>query len=73
MSSFKKRNRDSYCGNDPDLIFLFFYNHVARELASKLAVFFRSLVKRVGCPACWRLADVVAVPKVYLSSDIGDY
>ena len=39
-----------------------FYKQVARELAPKLTVIFRHLVKESSFPACWRLADVVPVP-----------
>ena len=42
-------------------------------MAPKLAVNFRRLVKEGSIPACWKLADVVPVPKGSLSSDVGDY
>ena len=54
-------------------VFLFFYKQVAREMASKLAVIFRHLVKGGNFPTCWRLADVVQVQKGSASSDVGDY
>ena len=43
--------------------FHFFCKPVAWELAPKLAVIFRHLVNGGSFPACWRLADVVPVPK----------
>ena len=54
---------DPYCGNNPDGMFPLFSKQVARELAPKLAVFFRHLVKGGSFPTCCRLADVVSVPK----------
>ena len=50
-----------------------FYKQVARELAPKLAVKFRHLVKGGSFPACWRLAVVVPVSNEPLSSDVGGY
>ena len=38
-----------------------------------MAVIFRHLFKGGSFPACWRLADVVPVPKGSPSSDVGDY
>ena len=46
---------------------------MARELTPKLAVILRHLVKGNIFPACWRLANVVPVPKESPSSDVGDY
>ena len=37
--------QDLYDGNDPDRMFPLFYKQVVRELATKLAVIFRHLVK----------------------------
>ena len=54
-------------------MFPLFYKQVARELASKLAVNFRQLVIGGTFPACWRLVDVVPVPKESSFSDVGDY
>ena len=53
--------------------FHFFYKQVALELAPKLAIIFRPLVKESSFTACWSLADVVPVPTGSPSSDIGDY
>ena len=64
---------DHYGGNDPNGMFSLFCKPVARELAHKLAVIFRHLVKGSSFPACWRLAAVVPVPKLSLSSEVGDY
>ena len=50
-------------GNDNDGMFPLFHKQVARELASKLAVIFRHLVKGSSFEACWRLADIVPVSK----------
>ena len=55
------------------LMFPLFYKQVARELAPKLAVIFRHLIKGGSFPACWRFFDVVPVPKVLASSEVGDY
>ena len=57
---------DSYFVNDSDTMFLLFYKQAARELAYKLTVIFRHLVKRDSFPACWRLAHAVPVPKKFL-------
>ena len=42
-----------------------FYKHMARELAPELAAILRHLGKGGGVvfPACWRLPDVVPLPK----------
>ena len=66
---------DSNRGNDPDAIFPLFCKQVIRELSPKLAVIFRHLVKWGSFPACWRLADVVPVPKEFPFpfSEDGDY
>ena len=42
------------------------------ELAPKLTVIFRHMVRGCVFPACWRLADVVPVPKGSASSDVLD-
>ena len=59
-----------YGGTNPDSMFLLFCKQEARELAPKLAVMFRHLVKRVSFPACSRLADIVLVPKGSPSSEV---
>ena len=46
---------------------------MSRQLASKLAVIFRHMIKGGSFPACWRLAYVVPVPKESSSTDVGDY
>ena len=51
----------------------FFYKQVAQDLASKLAVILGHHVKGDSFPVCWRLADVVPVPKESSSSDVGGY
>ena len=61
-----------YGGNAPDGIFPLFYKPVAWELASKLALIFRRLVRGASFPVCRRLADVVPVSKKSSSSDVGD-
>ena len=53
--------------------FPLFYKQVARELAFKLAVIPRYLVKGDSFPACWRLVVVAPVPKKSSSSDDGHY
>ena len=50
--------------------FHFFFNQVARELAPKSAVIFRQLVRAGSLPTCWRLPDIVPVPKVSAYSDV---
>ena len=64
---------DSYGGNYHDGMVPHFYKQGIWELASKLAVIFRHLVRGGSFPACWRLADVVPVPKESASTDVGDY
>ena len=54
-------------------MFPHFYKQVARELVPKLAVIFRHLVRGGSFPACWRLADVVPVPKGSAFSDVSDF
>ena len=44
-----------------------------RELTPKLTLIFRNLVKKGSFSACWKLDDVVPVPKRSSSSDVGDY
>ena len=46
---------------------------MAWKLAPKLAVIFRHLVRGGSFLACWKLADVVSVPKRSAFSDVGDY
>ena len=54
-------------------MFPLYYKQVAWGLAPKLAEVPRHLVIGGSFPACWRLADVVSVPKESFSSDVGDY
>ena len=65
-------NLDPYGGNDPDGTFSIFYKQVAWELAPKLAVIFRHLVRGASFPAFCRLANVVLVPKRSYFSDAED-
>ena len=64
---------DSYGGNDSNGMLSLFYKQVVRELVPKLAVIFRHLVRRGSFQACWRLVDVVPVPKGSASSDVLHY
>ena len=64
---------DLYGGYDPDDMFPLFYKQVTRELAPKLAVIFRHLIKGGSFPECWKLADAVLVRKESLSSKVRDY
>ena len=54
---------DVYGGYDPDEMFPLFYLQVARELTLKLTITFRHLLNWGSFSACWRVADVVSVPK----------
>ena len=54
---------DEHGGTDPIGIFPKFFKEARNELAPKLAIVFRLLVKRGSFPVCWRTADVVPVPK----------
>ena len=65
-------NLNPYGENDPDELFSLFYKQVAQELAPKLAVIFRHLVKGGNFPAGRMLADVAPVPRKSPSSNIGD-
>ena len=65
-------DQDLFGGNDLEGMFPISYKQVARELAPKLVVNFRHLVSGGSFPACWRLADVVPVPKESSSSDVRD-
>ena len=64
---------DSYGRRDPDVMFPLFYKQVDRELAPKLAVIFRHLVKGGSFPICCRLADVVPAPNESSSCNIINY
>ena len=46
---------------------------VAREMAAKLAVIFKHLVKEDNFSAYWKLADFVPVAKKTSSSNLGKY
>ena len=54
-------------------MFPLFYKQVAWKLAHKLIVIFRHLDKGDCFPACWKLADVVPLPKGSSFSNVGDY
>ena len=54
-------------------MFPLFYKQVARELAPKLAVIFRHLVRKDSFPKCWKRPDVVLVPKESSFSDVEGY
>ena len=54
---------DPYDGKNPDCMFPLFYKQVARELEPKLAVIFMHLVNRGSFLTCWRLIDIVPLPK----------
>ena len=60
-------------GNDSDTMFPLLYKQVPRQLAPELTVIFRHLNKGGNFTACWRLANVVTVPKESSSSDVGEY
>ena len=63
---------DLYDGNDPDGMFRLYCRQVTRELASKLAVIFRHLVRGGSFSAFWRLVVVIPMPKRSVSSDVVD-
>ena len=46
---------------------------MALELATKWAVIFKHLVEWGHFSECWRLADVVPVPKKSTPLDVGDF
>ena len=54
---------DPYSGNAPDGMFPLLYRQVTWERAPKFVVSFRHLVRWGSFPGCWRLVDVVPVPK----------
>ena len=62
-----------YGGDSPDGMFPLFYKQVAHELAPKLAVIFRHLVRKDSFPKCWKWPDVVLVPKESSFSDVEGY
>ena len=64
---------DPYGGCDLDGMIPLVYKQVARELAPKLTVIFRHQLMKGSFPACWRLANVVPVPKKFSSPHVGDY
>ena len=66
-------NLDCYSRNEPDEVLLLFYKPVAQEPVPKLTIIFRHLDKGNRFPVCWRLADVVPVPKETSSTDFGFY
>ena len=61
----------SHGENNSDGIFPLFHNQGAWKLAPELALIIRHLVREGSFPACWRLADVVLLPKESSSSDVG--
>ena len=54
---------DNFGGADPYGFFPLFFKMIADVLAPKLATLFRYLVRSGTFPDCWKIADVVPVPK----------
>ena len=66
-------NLDLYGRHDPDGMFLLFCKQVVRELAPKLAVTFKHLVKGGSFQASWKSADVDHMPTESPSWKVGDH
>ena len=64
---------DSYGGTDPLGVFHLFLKRTAAVLAPYLAVVFRQLLRMVGIPVCWRVANVIQIPKGPPSSSVANY
>ena len=64
---------DPYGENDHGGTFLLLYKPVTRELAPKLAVIFKHLVKGDSLSACWRRSDVALMPNGSPSSAFEAY
>ena len=59
---------DAYGGTDPNGLFPLIFKQLSGELAPKLGVIFRILVRRGSYPECWRLGDITPIPKGSSSS-----
>ena len=64
---------DANGGSDPLGFFPRFFVEIADQLAPKLSVLFRGLIRNGSFPACWRTANVVPVVKGQVSSRSENY
>ena len=64
---------DPYGGTDPLGMFLLFLKRTADVMASRLSIVFRRAVRLCSFQACWRQANVTAIPKGPLSSSVANY
>ena len=64
---------DNFGGSDPYGFFPLFFKMIADLLAPKLATLFRYLLRSGTFPDCWKVADVVPVPKGAPSSLVSNY
>ena len=64
---------DSYGGSDPYDMFPLFFKKTAREIAPKLSMVFRGLLRSGSFPVFWKVADVVPVPKGAPSAQVANY
>ena len=54
---------DEYGGRDPNGLFPLFFKRLSSQLAPKLAVVFRILIRQESFSECWRSGDVTPIPK----------
>ena len=64
---------DSYGGTYPLGMFPLFLKKTAEVLAPRLAVVFRRLLRLGSFPVCWRVANVIQIPKGPPSSSASNY
>ena len=65
---FLLSNLDEYGGTDPNGLFPLILKRLSSQLAPKLAVIFRILVRRGSFSECWRSGNITPIPKGSSSS-----
>ena len=56
-------NLDEYGGTDPNGLFPLILKRLSSQLAPKLAVIFRILIRQGSFSECWRLGNITPIPK----------
>ena len=64
---------DSYGGTDPLGMFPLFLKRTAEVLAPRFTVVFRRLLRLGSFPVCWRVTNVIKIPKGPSSSSASNY
>ena len=65
---FLLSNLDTYGGTDPNGLFPLILKRLSSQLAPKLAVIFRLLVRQGSFSGCWRSGNITPIPKGSSSS-----